>query len=57
MEVIDYRCGQKSYILAGRQTREYLACTYVAIDGIVLFGIAAIVGIVAAFFGAAKKED
>ena len=57
MEGLAYIYGSNSDILATIQTPENLASTYVAIAGFVLFGIAAIVGIVAAFFGAAKKED
>ena len=57
MEGLAYIYGSNSDILATIQTPENLASTYVAIAGFVLFGIAAIVGIVAAFFGAVKKED
>ena len=57
MEGLAYIYGSNSDILATIQTPENLASTYVAIASFVLFGIAAIVGIVAAFFGAVKKED
>lgn len=57
LEGLSYIYGSNPDILATIQTPENLQSTYVAIAGFIFFGVAAIVGIVAAFFSSVKKED